>query len=119
MADIPCESDHGSVLGIHYRVLNDVGLTSFMTRQELLCPARQSAGFGQEPPRNEAVIGSHLPKHYVFSQNMITETRRYRGLHRAGRPLLTSATNQTKLLKHSLSVSNSDPALKTRIIKQV
>lgn len=92
MADVPCESDHGSVFGIHYRIFNDVGLSRHVGRQELLSPARRSVGFGQKPSGDETVVRSHLPKDYVFSQDMITEEKGKRGLHKTGRPSQTPST---------------------------
>lgn len=82
MADVPGESHHGPFLGIHYRVLDDVGLACNVAGQKLFCPAWCSAGFGQESSGNEAIISSHLPKDDVFCQHMITREKRenYLGL---------------------------------------
>lgn len=76
MSDVPGKRDHGPFLGIHYRVLDDVGLACHVDGQKLFCPTRHSAGFGQEPSGNEAIIRSNLPKDDVFGQHMITTEKR-------------------------------------------
>lgn len=75
MADVPRESHHGPSLGIHYRVLYDVGLACHVAGQKPFRPAWHSAGFGQESSGNEAIIRSHLPKDDVFCQHMITREK--------------------------------------------
>lgn len=76
MADVPGESDHGPCLGIHYRVLNDVGLACHVAGQKLFCPTWHAAGFGQESTGNEAIFRSNLPKDDVFCQHMVTTEKR-------------------------------------------
>lgn len=76
MTDVPGESNHGPFLGIHLRVLNDVGLACHVGGQILFCPSWHSAGFGQKSSGNETMIRGHLPKDDVFCQDMITAEKR-------------------------------------------
>lgn len=76
MVDVPGERGHGSVLGVHNRVLQDVDGVGDIGWEEVLCPARHTVGLGQEPPGEQLVVRRHLPVHYVFSQDMFARTGR-------------------------------------------
>lgn len=73
MADVPCECGHGPFLGVHNGVLDDVRRAGHVLRKVPFHPARRSANFGQQTPRNQAVGWCNLSEYYVLSQNMVTE----------------------------------------------
>lgn len=73
VVDVPGECGHGSVLGVHDRVLQDVDGVGDIGWEEALCPARHPVGLGQEPPREQLVVRRHLPVHDVFGQDMFAK----------------------------------------------
>lgn len=76
VVDVPGECGHGSVLGVHDRVLQDVDGVGDIGWEEALCPARHPVGLGQEPPREQLVVRRHLPVHDVFGQDMFAKMRK-------------------------------------------
>lgn len=76
MVDVPGECGHGSILGVHNRVLQDVDGVGDIGREEALCPAGHPVGLGQEPPGEQLVVRCHLPVHDIFSQDMFAKMGR-------------------------------------------
>lgn len=80
VVDVPGECGHGSILGVHNRVLQDVDGVGDVGWEEALCPAGHPVGLGQEPPGQQLVVRRHLPMNDVFGQDMFATMERRKKL---------------------------------------
>lgn len=73
MVEVPGVGGESPVDRVHDRVFNDVHRARHATREEALCPARESISLHQKASGEKPVVCSHLPIHNILCENMGAE----------------------------------------------
>lgn len=75
MVEVPGVGGQGAFDRVHDGVLHDVDGARHPSWEERLCPARQSVGLHEEPPRQEEVVRCHFPVHHIFRKDVSADTQ--------------------------------------------